>query len=213
MAIHDRVLEAALSLCRGRGGWTFRAAEVAAAVPDLNLASVRTHVMSRCCVNAPAHHSHRWPYFRRVRRGVYEILPASRQKPARRVDAQPTAVTAGMWVEVRESGARYAARVPGLPETLHASTLDDLTEQLRRIPRDSAEIGTGPSRLLRIRIEVERERADPVLEAFEKDIDRTLVRRALRMSPEERLRALERWANSTEKLRGAAQRSKRERGE
>jgi len=138
MSIRERVLEAALRICRGRGGWTFRPGEIVAALPDLNPGSVRTHVMSRCCVNAPAHHVHRWPYFRRIRRGEYGILPAWRR--------------------------RYAP---------------------------------GP------------ERPDPVIAAYEKDIDRTLILRRLRLSFEERLLALESWMKDIEVLKGAARRPRR----
>ena len=66
MAVHDEVLEAARRLCRERGGWTFRPDEVVRALPHLNPGTVRTHIVSRCCVNAPLHHPHRWAYFRRV---------------------------------------------------------------------------------------------------------------------------------------------------
>ena len=66
MAVHDEVLEAARRLCRERGGWTFRPDEVVRALPHLNPGSVRTHIVSRCCVNAPLHHPHRWGYFRRI---------------------------------------------------------------------------------------------------------------------------------------------------
>ena len=108
MPIHERVLEAALRICREHGDWTFRPAAVVAALADLNPASVRTHVMSRCCVNAPAHHAHRWPYFRRLRRGVYEILPAWRRRPDRSGSESPATrqkgrseADAGIVVEVR----------------------------------------------------------------------------------------------------------------
>ncbi len=87
MTIHESILGAALRICRERGGWTFRPAEIVAALPGLNAASVRTHVMSRCCVNAPSNHPHRWPYFRRLRRGVYEVRREWRQgrrEPGRR---------------------------------------------------------------------------------------------------------------------------------
>ena len=76
--IHAEVLAAALRLCR-RADWTFRPYEVVRALPHLNESSVRTHIVSRCCENAPENHAHRWPYFRRVGRGIYEILPAFRQ--------------------------------------------------------------------------------------------------------------------------------------
>lgn len=79
MAIHDEVLEAARRICRERGAWTFTAEEVVRALPDLNAHSIRTHVASRCCTNAPRNHPHKWGYFKRVRRGVYEIHRAYRR--------------------------------------------------------------------------------------------------------------------------------------
>src|SRR5213593_4184068 len=78
MAIHDEVLRTAQRLCRERGEWTFSAEEVVRALAHVNENSVRTHVSSRCCVNAPPNHPHRWPYFRRVARGRYQILPPYR---------------------------------------------------------------------------------------------------------------------------------------
>jgi hypothetical protein len=85
VSIHHEVLKTARRLCRERGGWTFTLAEVVLAMPHLNERSVRTHVVSRCCVNAPKNHPHKWNYFRRLRRGVYEILPPYRteEKPRR----------------------------------------------------------------------------------------------------------------------------------
>ncbi len=75
--IHSEVLAAAQRLCDA-ADWTFRPVDVVRALPHLNERSVRTHIVSRCCENAPEHHPHRWPYFRRVSRGVYEILPPYR---------------------------------------------------------------------------------------------------------------------------------------
>jgi hypothetical protein len=100
VTIQARVLAAAVSLCREAGGWTFRPRAVVAALTDLNPGSVRTHVMSRCCVNAPENHVHRWPYFRRVGRGIYLILPAWRRGPRMRAAGFP----------VRESVVGYSAR-------------------------------------------------------------------------------------------------------
>lgn len=73
MAIHEEILLAARRLCADRRSWTFSPAEVVSALPHLNERSVRTHVVSRCCVNAPSHHPHRWPYFERIGRGKYRI--------------------------------------------------------------------------------------------------------------------------------------------
>ena len=85
MPIHDEVLRAALRVCRTEDGWRFRPDQVVRLLPQLNASSVRTHIVSRCCVNAPKHHAHRWGYFKRVQRGVYEVMPPyrlEREKPA-----------------------------------------------------------------------------------------------------------------------------------
>jgi hypothetical protein len=37
---------------------------------------------------------------------------------------------------------------------------------------------------------VEKDDVDPVIEAFKKDVDRTLLRKALKLTPDERLREL-----------------------
>ena len=53
MAIHEEVLETARRICRERRERSFRVADIVNALPHLNPSSVRTHVVSRCCVNAP----------------------------------------------------------------------------------------------------------------------------------------------------------------
>ena len=70
--VHKQVLDAARRL-RDEGRKRFTLAEIVKALPDLNSGTVRTHVSSRCCVNAPDNHQHRWPYFHRLRRGVYRL--------------------------------------------------------------------------------------------------------------------------------------------
>lgn len=47
------------------------------------------------------------------------------------------------------------------------------------------------------------ETPDPVVEAYKKDVDRTLLRRNLRRTPEERLRAMEELLRSAADLRRA----------
>ncbi len=84
MPIHLEVLEAARRICQERGDWRFAPQEIVLALPHLKPSSVRTHIVSRCCVNAPSHHLHRWRYFRRVGRGTYEILSKVRRDPAAR---------------------------------------------------------------------------------------------------------------------------------
>ena len=78
MAIHDEVLAAAQRITLGSENGTFTPADVVEALPHLNESSVRTHVISRCCVNAPENHDSRLPYFRRVAHGVYQIEPRFR---------------------------------------------------------------------------------------------------------------------------------------
>lgn len=77
--VHLHVLDAALAQTAARVRWEFRLADVVRALTYLNAGTVRTHVASRCCVNAPANHQSRHPYFRAVRRGVYRIEPGFRR--------------------------------------------------------------------------------------------------------------------------------------
>jgi predicted RNase H-like HicB family nuclease len=124
MPVHDEILATARRLCRERGGWRFGPDEVVRALPHLNASTVRTHIVSRCCVNAPAHHPHRWGYFRRVARGVYEILPAHRRgTPARRGGAPETRKGAhrAATTRVAETAGTYGSRgaVP-TRDTVHA---------------------------------------------------------------------------------------------
>lgn len=74
--VHLQVVHAARRIADARG--RFRLASVVAALPHLNAATVRTHVASRCCVNAAANHQSRYAYFRALRRGQYCLEPAYR---------------------------------------------------------------------------------------------------------------------------------------
>ena len=47
---------------------------------------------------------------------------------------------------------------------------------------------------------------DPVIEAYKKDIDRTLIRENLKLTPDQRLRRLQDFMESVEAIRGAAYR-------
>jgi hypothetical protein len=49
-------------------------------------------------------------------------------------------------------------------------------------------------------------RPDPVIEAYKKDIDRTLLRETLKLTPAERLARLQDFVNAMSQLRGAARR-------
>jgi hypothetical protein len=48
---------------------------------------------------------------------------------------------------------------------------------------------------------------DPVIEAYKRDIDRTLLRQNLKLTPDERLRELVRLQNFAEEVRKAGRRA------
>jgi len=50
---------------------------------------------------------------------------------------------------------------------------------------------------------------DPVVEAYKRDVDRTLLRQALRLTPEERLIELQRLVGFAEELRRAGREATR----
>ena len=74
--IRIELLDAAVRLCN-QDDWTFRLRDMVAALPHLNHRTINAEV-NRCCANAPRHHAKQWPYFWRVRRGIYEIMPEFR---------------------------------------------------------------------------------------------------------------------------------------
>jgi predicted RNase H-like HicB family nuclease len=78
--VHKAVLDAANRI-EAQGNGTFTPEEVVRALPHLNENTVRTHIVSRCCIGAPKHHATVWPYFRRVARGRYRIASRYRRKP------------------------------------------------------------------------------------------------------------------------------------
>jgi predicted RNase H-like HicB family nuclease len=78
MASHQLILEAAQRICAERQEPVFTPNEIVQALPHLNAQTVRTHVTSRCCVNARPHHQSRLAYFRKTARGRYELLPQYR---------------------------------------------------------------------------------------------------------------------------------------
>jgi hypothetical protein len=142
MAIHHDILQAAVAVCRDRDAWQFRPEEIVDRLPHLHAATVRTHVSSRLCVNAPANHPHRWPYFSRVARGVYEVLPAYRvASPPRPTDLRPRKhVVAGEAPRpVRDTAHAVVSRDTGwyvaecleVPVIAQGRTLDELVVALR----------------------------------------------------------------------------------
>jgi hypothetical protein len=134
--VHVQVLEAALGECRARATWEFRLADVVRALPHLNAGTIRTHVTSRCCVNAPSHHQSRYPYFRSIGRGVYRIEPEFRRRVRRGGSG------AGGWQD-----RLLATMDSGIDSTLIAESMKltptERLERMRRAALSLAAMKTG----------------------------------------------------------------------
>ena len=113
MPVHEEVLAAANRIAGQRKDWTFTPDEIIKALPNLNEYSVRTDIVSRCCVNAPANHLRRWDYFRRVSRGKYEVISKYRSpSPGQNATVSGTA---------RTSPRRFGeTRTPMQRDVIHA---------------------------------------------------------------------------------------------
>src|SRR4051794_21117822 len=125
MNIHEQVLAAASRVAGP--DWKFAVEDVVRALPYLNVSSVRTHVVSRCCTNAPKNHPHKWPYFRRVARGRYEVMAAYRNRPkvAGRRNPTTSSLKDTIHVVVTKSGETYTAECVELAAVTQGGSLDD----------------------------------------------------------------------------------------
>jgi predicted RNase H-like HicB family nuclease len=132
MPVHADVLRAALARCDPDG--VFRLRDILDELPGLNEQTVRTHVSSRCCVNAPKNHPHKWDYFRRIGRGVYQIAEAFRQP--RGLEEPPNTTRAALQrrdvihVTVTQDGDTYVAECLELPVVTQARSIDRLLANL-----------------------------------------------------------------------------------
>ena len=116
--VHEEVLDAANRIA-GQAGGIFAPEEIVRALPHRNENSVRTHVVSRCCVNAPKHHPHKWPYFRRVGRAKYQVEPKYRREPEAHAASRKGAVTARE-TAASSSAAEFSRTAGTRRETIHA---------------------------------------------------------------------------------------------
>jgi predicted RNase H-like HicB family nuclease len=149
MHIHEEVLKVANEIASGRNDWTFGVEEAVRQLRHLNESSVRTHVVSRCCINAPKNHPHKWDYFRRVGRGRYQILPAHRKatdaaqatarKSAARVTQHPTTSRPGstsrretIHAVLQKDGTTYVAECLELAVVTQGNTLDEVFDNLKQ---------------------------------------------------------------------------------
>ena len=113
MHVHEEVLAAANRIGAQRGDWTFTPYEVVRALPGLKENSVRTDIVSRCCINAPKNHLRTWDYFRRVGHGRYEVLPKYRI-------AELSARSPAVGKTVGANSPRQKLNHPSLRDVIHA---------------------------------------------------------------------------------------------
>ena len=138
---HEEILQTANRLADSAG--TFELSQVVRALGHLNKSTVRTHIVSRCCVNAPKNHPHKWPYFRRVGRGEYQIMPEYRTKGRKQPEQRrPQSETrspnpaAGLTrstvhVVVHKDGDFYVAECLELPVVTQGRSLDEAVSNIQ----------------------------------------------------------------------------------
>jgi predicted RNase H-like HicB family nuclease len=145
--VHESVLEVANRIAHKRQDGTFSPEEIVRALPQLNESTVRTHVVSRCCVNAPKNHLHKWPYFRRVARGRYQVESAYRRGPRRRSSVPDDTASRfaaassdhgnrlrrdTIHVIIQRDEEAYIAECLELAVVTQGRTLDEVVENLRQ---------------------------------------------------------------------------------
>lgn len=143
MHVHEEVLEAARRLAAKRKNWSFTVREIVAALPALNQSTVQTHVVSRCCVNAPKNHPHKWDYFRRIGRGLYQIETKYRRAATKRSsvvspntqESRRSAPQAGLrknlHAVIQKDQGVYVVECLELPVVSQGNNLDEAVENLR----------------------------------------------------------------------------------
>ena len=140
MAAHNEILKAAIRIAGARSDWTFTADEMVRALPHVNPGTVRTHVTSRCCVNAPTNHPHKWDYFKRVDRGKYQVLPAHRPRRSGASVVRERATAYGgpsarlrhvIHAAVTHGDAWYTAECLEIAVVTQGRTLDETLANLR----------------------------------------------------------------------------------
>jgi len=143
MHVHEHILETANRLASARRNWSFTLQEIVAALPALNPTTVRTHVVSRCCVNAPKNHPHKWDYFRRIGRGLYQIEAKYRRAPGKRSSPQlrgrrsshaeggAIGLRRSLHAVIQKDKGVYVVECLELPVVTQGRSLDEAVENLR----------------------------------------------------------------------------------
>lgn len=84
MTCHEEVLEAAKFIVKSKCRNEFTPDEIIKYLKKRDTIykenTIRTHICSRCCVNAPKHHEVKWEYFERIGHGLYKVIVNSKPK-------------------------------------------------------------------------------------------------------------------------------------
>ena len=175
MAQHDEILAAAQRICAERGSATFSPDDIVRALPHLNPGTIRTHVTSRCCVNARKNHPHKWDYFKRVGRGRYEIT--AKYRTTGRLAVREARATYGgdaaadrrgtIHGVIVRSGRWYSAECLELPVVTQGRTLDETVSNLREAValhlegEDMASLGLAATLALQVTFDAPLARVTP----------------------------------------------------
>lgn len=77
MTARSEILASVRRVTAGRPDGIFSPADIVSDLETYGTAlkesTIRTHVVSRLCLNAPRNHAHRWPDFLRLGRGEYRL--------------------------------------------------------------------------------------------------------------------------------------------
>lgn len=135
MPVHLEILAAVQRICHRRPDAAFAPDEVVRMLPHLNAQTVRTHITSRCCVNARPHHQSRLDYFRRIGRARYELLPKYRLAPrrARRRAPLPTGSVARDTIHaiLTKSGSWFTVECHEIALVTQGKTIDEALANLQ----------------------------------------------------------------------------------
>jgi len=166
MAAHHAILEAAQRLCAERPEPVFTPDEIVRALPHLNAQTVRTHVTSRCCINARPHHQSRLEYFRKTDRGRYELLPQHRVPKGRRVAAPTVPQRAKrpqrdtIHAVITKDGSTYVVDCHEIAVVAQGRTIDEALTNLREAVtlhlegEDLATLGLGDLKRIHVSYEL-----------------------------------------------------------
>jgi predicted RNase H-like HicB family nuclease len=141
MATHDEILAVVQRVAAARADWSFFPNEIVRELPHLNAGTIRTHITSRCCTNAPKNHPHRWDYFKRLERGRYQVMPryrpsrtragVVREQPAMFAASPAPAARRTIHAAIHRSGAWYSAECLEIAVVTQGRTLDQTVANLR----------------------------------------------------------------------------------